>query len=163
MEAQVAKCIIIPHDMNNLLARTELSSLTDYQTAVGGYIESITMRDPGVALFCDEDGKEKQLPINRRATAFWWLFEPAIRGHDLIVGDAILVGLPDLLGDTGDIPEELAVFMIDGERYKVEVLLGDGVWIESHTRFDNYFYAAMFAMRIIERTGYRANVRIVLA
>ena len=159
----MAKCIIIPHDMNNPLARTELSSLTDYQMAVGGYVESITVRDPGIALFCDEDGKEKQLPINRRATALWWLFEPAIRGHDLIVGDAILVGPPDLLGDTGDVPEDLATFMIDGEKYKVEVLHDIGGWIASHTRFDDYFYAAMFAMRIVERTGYRATVRVVPA
>jgi hypothetical protein len=38
-----------------------------------------------------------------------------------------------------------------------------GGWIESHTRFDDYFYAAMLAMRIVERTGYRAIVRIAPA
>ncbi len=88
---------------------------------------------------------------------------PSIRGHDLIVGDAILVGPPDLLGDTGDVPDELATFLIDGEKYKVEMSSNGGEWIEAMIRFDNYFYAAMFAMRIVQRTGYRADVRVVPA
>lgn len=159
----MTKCIIIPHNMNHPPTRTDLQSLTDYQMAVGGYVESITIREQAIAIFCDEDGKDKELPVNRRATALWWLFEPSVRGHDLIVGDIVLVGTPDDLGDTTDVPNSFATFMIDAERYKVEVSSKGGEWIEASTRFDDYFYAPIFAMRILERTGFRTNVRVTPA
>ncbi len=47
----MAKCIIIPHDMKNPLARTDLHSLTDFQMAVGGYVENISIHDPRISLF----------------------------------------------------------------------------------------------------------------
>jgi hypothetical protein len=88
----------------------------DYQLAVGGYVESVKIRQPALALFFDEDGGEKCLPVNRRATAVWWLFEPVIRGKDRVVGDAGLVGGPDTLGDMTSVPDELASFLIDRSR-----------------------------------------------
>jgi hypothetical protein len=156
----MSKCIIIPHDLDHPLARTELSSLHDYQMAVGGYVQSIALRDPAMAIYCDEDGKDKGRPMNRRATALWWLFEPAARGMDIVVGDVALVGPADRIGHTADVPENLATLLIDVTKFKVQVSSG-GDWIDSASRFDDFFYATMFAMRILKHTGFEVNVRVV--
>jgi len=65
----------------------------------GGYIEvvpgfeRITLDDGEHACvaFCDEDGKRKQLPVNRIATAAWWKQLAVNPGGDVLVGDVAVV------------------------------------------------------------------------
>lgn len=64
--------------------------LDSFQTAVDGFIEPITVRKPPLTIYVNEEGKVRHLPVNRRATYMWWLFEPASRGVDVIVGDAVV-------------------------------------------------------------------------
>lgn len=68
--------IIIPHETRLSLQKIEFQTLTDYQTAVGGYIEMVRMNGHPLVIVADEDGKVKRLPINRRATCLWWLLNP---------------------------------------------------------------------------------------
>jgi hypothetical protein len=65
------------------------STLKDYQTAVGGYIE-LAGRPSGLVALVNEDGRSLGLPVNRRASA--------LLGQS-IVGNLVLIGGPDDDGD----------------------------------------------------------------
>jgi Domain of unknown function (DUF3846) len=56
------------------------------QNAVGGYIEMVRTCIPGIHMYCNEEGKLRDLPGNRLATS---LLSPYHR--DIIVGDVILL------------------------------------------------------------------------
>ena len=63
--------IVIPHEIHFALQKVEFQNLTDYQTAVGGYIETVKRDGHPLVIVADEDGKVKGLPINQRATCLW--------------------------------------------------------------------------------------------
>ena len=84
--------IVIPHETRLEIFTNEFSDLASYQAAVGGYIEPVTIERPRMTIFANEEGKVRQLPVNRHATCLWWLLSPGIRGHDILVGDVALVG-----------------------------------------------------------------------
>lgn len=71
-------------------------ALPDLQAMVGGYIQVVPHftrfnGEPCVA-FCNEDGKLSDDPkINAEANRFWFDQYPAIRGHDTLVGDIVIV------------------------------------------------------------------------
>lgn len=69
----------------------------------GGWLEMITF-DKSTHAYIDEEGKQKQLPVNRIATA---LFAGKLFTGDMIVGPMVLLGT---LNDRGQ---------IDGEEYDV--------------------------------------------
>lgn len=77
--------------------------LEELQTAVGGYIEMVPMRlfnrwkGERAVMFCDEDGKRKQYPVNLRATA---LAPGLARLNDVLVGDVVIIaGDPELMAE----------------------------------------------------------------
>lgn len=84
-------------------------TLKQLQKAVGGYIELIpqftTLGGSPCHAFCNEEGKLKGLPINRRATQLWHdaLPSPGLLGEggalvDYLVGPiAVVIGDPALL------------------------------------------------------------------
>jgi hypothetical protein len=63
-------------------------ALAEMQDAVGGYIELVKLKPgtPFAILIVNEDGKQKQLPYNSKATEL-----AEIAPDDCIVGDALLV------------------------------------------------------------------------
>lgn len=64
-------------------------TLTELQGLVGGDIQIVPLDGIHQQLVCNEEGKIKQLPLNRVATAIW----EAAYGHtDMIVGNAVIVG-----------------------------------------------------------------------
>lgn len=78
---------------------TEAPSLTDIQTALGGYLESIPYfqwidydgRHHCVA-YCNEYGKLKNMEINHMATALW--YQPPNGGsklRDVLVGPVVVL------------------------------------------------------------------------
>ena len=78
-------------DIDSTSVKTELSEL---QKAVGGYIETVKLKDGGV-MIVDEDGMLKQYPHNDLASY--------ISGHH-IYGTALIVGVD---GDKfDDVPEQ---------------------------------------------------------
>ncbi len=56
--------IVIPHETRPAHQKVEFQNLTDYQTAVGGYIETVKIDGHPLVIIADEDGKMKHLPIN---------------------------------------------------------------------------------------------------
>lgn len=71
------------------------------RSITGGDLEWVQMADGGLGMYIHEEGKIIGRPINLRATMLAHLLE-AIRPHDYIAGDAVLVGPPDKDGwDTG--------------------------------------------------------------
>lgn len=63
-------------------------TLGELQMLVGGYIEAHYPRlEPRQVLFVNEDGKQRQLPVNEAATA---LMRGQLQPGDVIVGPAVL-------------------------------------------------------------------------
>lgn len=48
--------IVIPHEATLALQKVEFQNLTDYQTAVGGYIETVKMEGHPLVIVSDQDG-----------------------------------------------------------------------------------------------------------
>lgn len=86
----------------------DLADLADFQRAVGGWIECLSLDDTTL-LVVNEEGKLKGLPPNRGATIL-------VNGFDTIVGDAVLVGRNG--EDFGDL--SLAWFRILGVELPAE-------------------------------------------
>ena len=60
-------------------------SLEDYQKIVGGWVEYVHVYDD-IAMFCNEEGKIKNLPVNNIATQYIKSKQPF---DDVICGDVI--------------------------------------------------------------------------
>lgn len=75
--------------------------LRDLQSAIGGYIEVVPLWDQfkfgemieRAAVFCDEDGKGKNLPLNHAMTVLWraHLSRLGRRTTDYLVGPIAVV------------------------------------------------------------------------
>jgi hypothetical protein len=81
--------------------------LQELQDIVDGYIEAVPHWDDYMGkpcvVYCNEDGKARELPVNMRATLLWYakLGGPAQNG-DVLCGDIVLVvDLPDKEDDDG--------------------------------------------------------------
>jgi hypothetical protein len=72
--------------IENMTTKKKNPSLAELQTAVGGYIEIVTLPNNKL-LVVDEEGKLKNRPINSKATA---VMTRAFGHVDVIVGDAVL-------------------------------------------------------------------------
>ena len=87
--------------------------LEDLQQRIGGYIQPVphlkTIEVCGgvyqCVAFCNEEGKFKQMPFNRRATELWRLAieretEHEVHMRDILVGPlVVIVGDDELLGN----------------------------------------------------------------
>lgn len=67
---------------------------------VGGRVEYVALEEEvaGIGMYLNEEGKLEGLPLNERATYLAHTFE-AIFGNDYIVGDTVLVGPADNMGN----------------------------------------------------------------
>ena len=74
---------------------TITGDIASLQKVVGGYIEGIEPYDDPVAIICNEDGKLKGLPPNRR-----------VDKYDIIVGTFMACGIED--EDYASLSPELA-------------------------------------------------------
>lgn len=92
--------IVIPAIDSMPLAVREFAGLKDYQEAVGGWIEAVDIPDLGITIYVNEEGLVHHLPFNSRATFLWWYHWPASRNVAMLVGEAVIVGMPDHDGET---------------------------------------------------------------
>ena len=88
---------------------TVSQDITTLQGIVGGYIEAVyAMHDeygqPNVIIWCNEDGMRLDLPINRRATAFWYALAGGPTGN-VLRGTVLLTGGDDGEGDMLPAPD----------------------------------------------------------
>jgi hypothetical protein len=95
--------IVIPADEAQAIRSRETDdqpSLQQLQDIVDGYIEAVPkwqdyMGKPCV-VYCNEDGKFRNLPVNKRATGIWWQKLGGGQYDDVLCGDIVLVvDLPD--------------------------------------------------------------------
>jgi hypothetical protein len=68
-------------------------TLTELQTIVGGYIETVGLAD-GRVLVINENGKDAQLRVNRTATV--WLHVSGGHPDDYVVGEAVVATRQEL-------------------------------------------------------------------
>jgi len=70
-------------------------SLEGLREAVGGPIEAVpywhSFNGARCVAFCNEEGKLNKLPLNVKATALWLNYVPHMLGHDVLVGDVIIL------------------------------------------------------------------------
>lgn len=157
--------IVIPHETRIRVFKHQLSALEDYQAAVGGYIEPIYVAAAHLTIFANEEGKVRQLPVNRRATCMWWMLNPDMHGADVLVGDVVLCGSKRGHGSSTELPADLAKLILDTDRFRVEVrTVGDPEhWYEDGSYFEDYFEAAIVAINLQERWTQICEVRVSAA
>ena len=161
-EEDMVKGLLLVVDNEAPIEVRELSSLEDYQAAVGGWIESVDIPSLGVTIYVNEEGLLRQLPLNSRATFLWWYHVPEARQKAMLVGDAVIVGIPDRKGDSTDIPATVAEMLTEAGIWRVEVrTYGDPKWYRNQATYDDYFEALVWAMVTLERWTVAEDVRVV--
>jgi hypothetical protein len=156
--------IVIAHETNVALRKVEFQTFTDYQKAVGGYVEIVKLEGHSLAIVADEDGKVKGLPINRRATILWWLLNPKVIGGDHMVGDVVLLGA-ERRGEMTDVTDDFMALLLSTKHYQVKVLLSRtfDTWVPIGFPVSNFFEAAIRALRLIEVWEPATDVKVVPA
>ncbi len=80
----------------------------------------------------------------------------------MLVGPALVVGLPDRNGDSTDIPAHVAA-LLTGSPWQVEAHVpGIDEWYRSLETHGAYFEALVYAMVLLERWAEVDDVRVVL-
>jgi len=143
--------ILIPASDSRPLALQPFDRLEDYQLAVNGWIEAVDIPDIVATLYVNEEGLLRQLPYNRRATFLWWFHAPAARGHTRLVGDAVLVGLPDSDGASTNIPTGIARRLLERTPFTVSIREpSDARWHPSPVDHEDYLEAIIWATLLME-------------
>lgn len=102
------------------------------------------------------------LPFNSRAAFLWWYFVPEARQKAMLVGPALVVGLPDRNGDSTDIPARVVDMIGRPGVWRVEVKThGDPKWYRNQAVYDDYFEAVVWAMVTLERWTQAEDTRVV--
>ena len=142
--------IVIPHETWIEIFSHEFDDLASYQAAVGGYIEPISVEHPHMTIYVNEGGKQQCLPVNRRATALWWLTSPSARGHGKLVGTVVLAAPASGPGSRGGVPELTHTLLLGTEEYKIEfqMINEPKKWHLASKQFDNFFTAALYALEL---------------
>lgn len=129
--------------------------------AVGGWIESVDVPALGATIYVNEEGLIRQLPLNPRATFLWWFHVPAARQKAMLVGDAVVVGMPDRRGDSTDVPEVVLDLTAPGRRWRIKYLTeSDSRWRQSDVGHDDVWEAMVWGMVLLERATDVKNVRL---
>jgi hypothetical protein len=154
--------IVIPHETNVPLQKVEFQTLTDYQTAVGGYIELVRLEGHPLAIVADEDGKVKHLPVNQRATCLWWLLNPAGLGGDFLVGDVVVLGARRK-GNMNDVPAKLLALLLETSEYQVQVCFSEqsDSWVQIGFNYKDFFEATRNALTLMEVWSPPEHVKVV--
>jgi hypothetical protein len=156
--------VVIPAAEEEPLRRSQLgaSNLKEYQQLVGGLIQPVALEQPVMQLYCNEEGKLHDLPINRRATLLLWAHNPAFREQDLIVGDAFLVGQLDQRGLDTNVPDEFVSLLFEGSSLRVDIQQqGEQEWRQGRLRFDNWIEAYSYALTVTHGWSQPPNLRVV--
>ena len=156
--------IVIPVDPGQPIRQQQLhsSDLDGYRQIVGGNLEVLTLDRPSASLYFNEEGKLLGLPINPRATVLLWAHNSAFRGHDVIVGPAFIVGLPDDEGDDTTVPDDLVHLLFNTKRYRVQVQTrDDDKWRENSEVFDDWFEAYLYGVQLAQRRVRVDEIRVV--
>ncbi len=158
----MVRALRIPAEAEEPITDLEVFQLEDYQAAVGGWIEPVDIPELGITVYVHEEGLVLGLPFNSRATFLWWYFVPEARQRAMLVGPALIVGLPDRNGHSTDIPREVTVLFTQLGKWRVEAKpKSEPKWIQIPATYDDYFEAVVWAMVTLERWTAAEDVRVV--
>ena len=154
--------LVIPTAEGAPITECEVNNLEDYQAVVGGWIEPVDIPALGVTVYVHEEGLRLNLALNTRATLLWWYFVPEARQSAMLVGPALITGLPNRSGDSTDVPSEVGSMLAHPGEWRVEVrTIGDSKWYRNQTTYSDYFEALVWAMVTLERWTAAADTRVV--
>lgn len=102
------KVLVVPVDLTEdpRIEEVAPNDLKGMQTLVGGYLEPISAG--WWTAYCDEEGKNKDLPLNRRAT--YLAYSLGWTSRDVLVGPVVFCGPPSGGWDTS-VPEDIVTLM----------------------------------------------------
>jgi hypothetical protein len=175
--------LYVPVDASQPIEVRDFAGLEDYQAAVEGWIEPVDVPDLGITIYVNEEGLLRRLPFNARASFLWWYHVPAAR-QAMLVGNAVIVGMPDQEGDSTDAPAEVRELFTTSEEFAVLVKVGgdpawytdpvnkvssvvlpltggDPNWFASSARYEDYSSAAVWAMVLLERWNDAVDSKVV--
>lgn len=156
--------IVIPADEQIPLRQDRIvtSNLDDYQRLVGGHLEILTFESPPATMYLNSEGKNLELPVNRRATMLLWAHDQRFRYLDYIAGDAFLVGPVDAHGDDTGVSDEFVHRLLEARHFRVEVQTrGDPQWYGNELRFDDWTEAYGYVLELGRRWTQVEDLRIV--
>ena len=156
--------IVLPADMDQPIRQQHIkpTDIAAYRELVGVNLEVVELFRPSASLYIDEEGKLNDLPLNQRATVITWVHNSAFRGHDLILGDAFIVGAVDGNGDDLTVPQELVELLFDTSSYRIEVqTVGSSQWSRNQLRWDDWFEAYVYAIDLAQRWKQVQDVRVI--
>ncbi|VXB66961.1 DUF3846 domain-containing protein [Frigoribacterium sp. 9N] len=157
----MVKGLWVPVDDNAPIEQRELAGLDDYQDVVGGWIEPVDVPSLGVTIYVNEEGLIRQLPLNPRATFLWWFHVPQARQKAMLVGDALLVGMPDRRGESTDVPDAVIALCASRRKRRIEYLTeSDARWRQGDVGHDDVWEAMVWGMVLLERAADVKNVRL---
>jgi len=158
----MVKGLVVPVDPELPMEVREFQKLEDYQSVVGGWIEAVDVPPLGITMYVNEEGLLRKLPFNSRATFLWWYEVPRVRHQAKLVGDAVLVGLPDPDGESTSIPESTLALLTQKEPYAVVALIGDSpLWRRHPAPYDDFVEAVVWAMIMADPVTDTREVRVV--
>lgn len=161
----IIKGVRVPADEDQPLEIVEFerNNITAIQHFVGGWFQVVDIERPDASIFCDEEAKLKQSPLNRRATLIWWTNWTAARQVDALMGDCLIVGLPDEEeGNTQSVPDELVDLLFHQGQFRYEVLVtGETSWHGNQVVLDDVFQAFNDGLALAERWHLVEHVRVV--
>lgn len=154
--------LYIPVDTDRPIEIRTFDRLEDYQSAVGGWIEAVDVMPLGSTLYVNEEGLLRQLPFNSRATFLCWYELPPLRHRTVLVGDAVLVGIPDDDGNDTNLPEETLALLVEKTEFVVITLYeGSPRWVPHPFAYENYFDAVIWAMELSDQATGARGVRVL--
>ncbi len=157
--------IVIPDDLEQPLRQEQISpaDVDAYRNVVDGPLQVVTFDRPRACLYVNEEGKlEMFSTVNARATALTWVHNSLLRGHDVIVGNVLLVGPPDGAGYDTSVPDEYAELLFTARAFKVEVQVhGDEAWYSNEQVFGDVFDAYVAGIELARRWTQVVHVRVV--
>lgn len=162
----MSTALVIPAEIDEPIRLHQLDpdSMTDYHDLVGGNFQLLHLFRPQATLYVNEEGKLLDLPVNLRATALLWVHNRSFRGHDMIVGDAFIVGPGDDDGDDLPVPDELVDLLLHTEHYQVESQARDAEdWRVSEGTYSAWYPAYYQAITLAGLLADAWEVRVTAA
>jgi hypothetical protein len=130
----VITAVFVPASTDVPITWREVSPIDPdrYASLVGGKAFAIPLRQPDAQLYVNAERLSNlMLPVNPRATALNWLHNGELRGYEVIVGDAVLVGPSTDAGDESA-PTSLMHLLFASTRFGMEVRVeSEGTWKRS--------------------------------
>lgn len=159
------KALHIPSDLDKEVEVVQFESgdVRTMQKYIGGYVEPIDGDDDHqLSIWVDEDGIAASREINRRATLLLFAVNPATIDRHVLLGDALVTGLPDdIEGDTQSAPQELLDLVLNHGSYRIEVQAPGPEWNSNQMRYDSYWDALEAAYSLSKRwllvTAFKAS------